>query len=148
MKPIRIEKTTRSDHFVEMYPAVYDSAKPSRSPPAIAPGIEPMPPITAAVKPFSPETKPIETVAVRGARTSRRRAGERGTEDEREHDHPSMSIPIIAAASRSNDVARIALPVRVRLTRNHSTIISTNAETIVMMRSNGTRTLPMSTPFR
>ena len=40
----------------------------------------------------------------------------------------SMSIPIIAAASRSNDVARIALPVRVLLTRNQSTNISTNAE--------------------
>ena len=40
----------------------------------------------------------------------------------------SMSIPIIAAASRSKEVARIAFPVRVRLTRNQSTIISTNAE--------------------
>ena len=45
----------------------------------------------------------------------------------------SMSIPIIAAASRSNEVARIALPVRVLLTRNQSTIISANAETMMMI---------------
>ena len=60
----------------------------------------------------------------------------------------SMSMPIIAAASRSNDVARIALPVRVRLTRNQRITISTNAETIVMIRSSGTCTLPMSKPFK
>ena len=60
----------------------------------------------------------------------------------------SMSMPIIAAASRSYEVARIALPVRVLLTRNHSTTISTNAETIVMIRSSGTCTLPMSKPLK
>ena len=36
----------------------------------------------------------------------------------------SMLIPIISAASRSNDVARIALPVRVRETSSASTIVS------------------------
>ena len=42
---------------------VYDSRNPSiKRPPTTAPGIDPMPPITAAVKPFSPDTNPIETV--------------------------------------------------------------------------------------
>ena len=41
----------------------------------------------------------------------------------------STSMPIIAAASRSNEVARIALPVCVRCTNSVSTIISTIAPT-------------------
>jgi len=44
---------------VETYPCVYDSAKPRMSPPAIAPGIDPMPPMTAAVNAFSPASKPM-----------------------------------------------------------------------------------------
>ena len=36
----------------------------------------------------------------------------------------STLIPIISAASRSNEVARIALPVRVRETTSANTIIS------------------------
>ena len=58
----------------------------------------------------------------------------------------SMSMPIIAAASRSNDVARMALPVRVRVTRIQSTTIRTKAETIVMMRMSGMWTLPIEKP--
>ena len=48
----------------------------------------------------------------------------------------STSIPIIAAASRSNDVARIAFPIRVRATSSVSTTISAIDETNV--RSCGT----------
>jgi hypothetical protein len=59
-----------------------------------------------------------------------------------------MSIPIIAAASRSIDVACIALPVRVRVTSTQSTAIKTKAETMITMRSSGTRTLPMLNPSR
>ena len=36
----------------------------------------------------------------------------------------SMLIPIISAASRSNDVARIAFPVRVRETMSARTIVN------------------------
>ena len=51
------------------------------------------------------------------------------------------------AASRSNETARIAFPVRVRVTRNQSTTISANAATIVMMRISGTCTLPIEKPL-
>ena len=60
----------------------------------------------------------------------------------------SMSIPIIAAASRSNDVARIALPVRVLLTRNQSTPQSKKAALMMMIRTSETLTVPMWKPFR
>ena len=43
----------------------------------------------------------------------------------------STSMPIIDAASRSNDVARIALPIFVRATSSVSPIISAIAEMIV-----------------
>ena len=36
-----------------------DSARPIRKPPSIAPGIEPIPPTTAAVNALSPRMKPI-----------------------------------------------------------------------------------------
>ena len=59
-----------------------------------------------------------------------------------------MSIPIIAAASRSYEVACIALPVLVRVASTHRSAISTNAATMMMIRSRGTRTLPMSNPLK
>ena len=48
-----------------------------------------------------------------------------------------MSMPIIAAASRSYEVARIALPSRVRVTSSQRRIIITNAATMVMIRISG-----------
>ena len=59
-----------------------------------------------------------------------------------------MSMPIIAAASRSYDVARIAFPVRVLLTRNQRTNIRTNAEPMTMSRSKSTLTPPMWKPLK
>ena len=97
-----------------------------------------MPPITAAVKPFRPVTNPIATVV--GTRSDCSTPAAPASAEPRTNVKTitlSMSIPIIDAASRSNDVARIALPVRVLLTRNQSTSIRTNAETIVMIRSSG-----------
>ena len=47
----------------------------------------------------------------------------------------STSIPIIAAASRSYDVARIALPSAVRFTSSVSATINTTAETMTMIRT-------------
>ena len=43
----------------------------------------------------------------------------------------SMLMPIISAASRSNDVARIAFPVRVRETSSASTIVKPTDTEIV-----------------
>ena len=59
-----------------------------------------------------------------------------------------MSMPIIAAASRSCEVACIAFPVLVRVTSIQSSAMSTNAETMMMIRRSGTRTLPMSKPLK
>jgi hypothetical protein len=59
-----------------------------------------------------------------------------------------MSMPIIAAASRSNEVARIALPVRVLLTRNQRIPISANAETMMMSRTRSKRTPSIVKPSR
>ena len=128
---------------------MYDSAKPSISPPTIAPGIEPIPPITAAVNPFKPAMKPIDTVVgTRSANITPAAPASAEPSTNVKTITRSMSMPIIAAASRSNEVARIALPVRVRFTRNQRRIIRTKAETIVMIRSRGTRTSPMLKPLR
>src|SRR6201985_1969835 len=45
-----------------MYPVTNDSATPITSPPSIAPGIEPIPPTTAAVNALSPAMNPIVLV--------------------------------------------------------------------------------------
>ena len=118
-------------------------------PPTIAPGIDPMPPITAAVKPFSPIVKPTDANV--GTRSANITPAAPASAEPRTNVNTitrSMLMPIIAAASRSNDVARIALPVRVRLTRYHRTSISTTAETTVMMRSSGTCVVPMLKPLK
>ena len=62
----------------------------------------------------------------------------------------SMSMPIIAAASRSNEVARIALPSRVRETRSRSAAtIRTNAPTMTMIcADDATRTPPTWKPLQ
>ncbi len=107
-----------------------------------------MPPITAAVKPLSPATNPIATVVgTRSANSTPAAPARADPSTNVKTITRSMSIPIIAAASRSNEVARIAFPVRVRLTRNQSISISTNAETTVMIRSSGTCTSPMLNPL-
>ena len=115
----------------------------------MAPGIEPMPPITAAVKPLRPITKPIEAAV--GTRSANMTPAAPASAEPITNVNTitrSMSMPIIAAASRSNDVARIALPVRVRVTSIQSRTMSTNAETIVMIRISGMCTLPMLKPSR
>ena len=115
----------------------------------MAPGIEPMPPITAAVKPLSPIRNPIVAyVGMRSANSTPAAPARAEPSTNANTITLSMSMPIIAAASRSNDVARIALPMRVRVTSSQSRIIITNAATIVMIRISGTRTLPMSKPLR
>jgi hypothetical protein len=47
-------------------------------------------------------------------------AGERRADEERRRDHAVDVDPIIEAASRSNEVARIALPIFVRATSSVS----------------------------
>ena len=100
---------------------MYASANPRIRPPAIAPGIEPIPPITAAVKPLSPARKPIEaTVGTRRANSTPAAPASAEPSTNANTITRSMSMPIIAAASRSYDVARIALPVRVRVDEHQS----------------------------
>jgi hypothetical protein len=118
-------------------------------PPAIAPGIEPIPPITAAVKPLRPARKPIDAaVGTRRANMTPAAPARAEPSTKVKTITRSMLMPIIAAASRSNDTARIALPVRVRLTSTQSTAISARAVRIVMMRISGMCTLLISKPRR
>ena len=56
----------------------------------------------------------------------------------------STSIPIIEAASRSNDVARIALPIFVRATSSVSPTINPIAETIVSICGTDRKTSPIA----
>ena len=108
-----------------------------------------MPPITAAVKPLRPAMKPSETcVGTRSAKSTPAAPASAEPSTKVKTITRSMSMPIIAAASRSYDVARIAFPVRVLLTRNQSTAMSTNAETMMMSRTSEIRTPPMWKPFR
>ena len=103
----------------------------------MAPGIEPMPPTTAAVNPFRPAMKPMKW-------KMRPKTSPVMTPPRRRASDPirnvvtmtlSTSIPIIAAASRSYDVALIALPSFVRPTSRVNTIMSANADAMTMIRS-------------
>ena len=58
----------------------------------------------------------------------------------------STFTPIIAAASRSNDVARIALPSCVRATNSVSTIMSATAAATTRIRIFQMKTPPMWMP--
>ena len=85
-----------------MDPGVNASAQPRMRPPTIAPGIEPMPPMTAAVKPLRPAMKPI--VAAVGARNANITPAAPASAEPSTNANTitlSMSMPIIAAASRS-----------------------------------------------
>ena len=46
-------------YSIEIYPDQKTSIKPINNPPSIAPGIEPIPPRTAAVNALIPARKPI-----------------------------------------------------------------------------------------
>ncbi|OLE17330.1 MAG: hypothetical protein AUG88_07205 [Actinobacteria bacterium 13_1_20CM_4_68_12] len=102
------------------------SVRPIRKPPSTAPGMLPIPPTTAAVKPFNPAVKPIsEKIWPKTSPNMTPPAA--ASADPRKNVKEitrSMLIPIISAASRSNDVARIAFPVRVRETTSASAIVS------------------------
>ena len=107
-----------------------------------------MPPITAAVKPLRPITKPIEAAV--GTRSANITPPAPASAEPRMNVNTmtrSMSMPIMAAASRSNEVARIALPVRVRVTSSQSATMSAKADRIVMIAISGMCTLPMSKPL-
>ena len=51
--------TTASDHRVEIYTLDNCSMSPSRIPPSMAPGIDPIPPNTAAVNALMPGMEPV-----------------------------------------------------------------------------------------
>ena len=93
-----------------------DSTTPRKKPPNIAPGMLPMPPSTAALNALMPGRKPdIEIdLLVDEAVEHAADAGHAGAEHEGEDDHlVAESMPISAAASRSSDTARIAIPILV-----------------------------------
>ena len=108
-----------------------------------------MPPITAAVKPLSPARNPIEgKVGARSAKSTPAAPASAEPSTNANTITRSMSMPIIAAASRSCDVACIALPVLVRVASTQRSAIRTKAATMMMIRSSGTRTLPTSNPLK
>ena len=123
---IRIMKTVTSAHWPPKYPAANASVRPTTSPPSIAPGMLPIPPTTAAVKPFSPARNPMKWNTWLKSKPNITPAAPARNEPKKKVDAitRSVSMPIIDAASRSYDVARIALPTRVRATRKVSRIIS------------------------
>jgi hypothetical protein len=101
------------------------------------------------VNPLSPARKPIEANV--GARNAKSTPAAPARAEPRTNANTitrSMSIPIMAAASRSYEVACIALPVFVLVTSTQSTAIRTNALEMITIRSSGTRTLPTSNPSR
>ena len=103
---------------------------PSRIPPSIAPGIEPIPPKTAAVKARIPGMEPVVGIRVGTVEHSRTPATAARAE-------PMAKVvemvwltlmPMSWAAARSSDTARIALPIRLLLmNRGSATMISTEA---------------------
>ena len=60
----RTPKTIASESSVEMYAFARFSITPSRIPPSIAPGMEPIPPKTAAVKARIPGMEPVVGIRV------------------------------------------------------------------------------------
>ena len=73
------------------------------SPPSIAPGMLPMPPTTAAVKPLSPATKPMKWYTRWNTSPTMTPAAPASAEPMKNVTTitRSTSMPIIAAASRS-----------------------------------------------
>ena len=55
----KVVKAAMSLYSIEIYPDQNVSIKPINNPPSIAPGIDPIPPNTAAVKALIPAKKPI-----------------------------------------------------------------------------------------
>ena len=96
-----------------------DSATPISRPPSIAPGIEPIPPTTAAVNALSPAMNPI--VAVTWLNSSPPMIPATPAKAEPRKNVAVMTkftlMPSISAASRSAATARIRLPSLVNRTR-------------------------------
>ena len=85
----------------------------------MAPTMLPIPPSTAAVKALMPGMKPMakKTWLKMQDVQDAGRAGQQAADGEgARRSSRSTLMPIIAAASLSSDTARIARPVRVRLT--------------------------------
>ena len=105
-------------------------------PPSIAPGMLPMPPTTAAVKPFKPAPKPMKWYTRWNTRPTITPAAPASAEPMKNAMTitRSTSMPIIAAASRSYAVARIAFPTRVYDTKTVSAAINATVVTMTMIR--------------
>ncbi len=120
MIAIRIANTVEIGPLAADVSLANASTRPTSSPPSIAPGMLPIPPTTAAVKPFRPARKPMKWKIWLNSSANMTPAAPASTEPMKNVQAitRSMSMPIIAAASRSNAVARIAFPSLVRATSN------------------------------
>ena len=117
-------------------------ARAIRRPPTIAPGIDPIPPTTAAVKPFRPARKPMKWKIWLKTSPYITPAAPASDDPMKNVDAitRSVSMPIIDAASRSYAVARIAFPNCVRATKAVSATMSAKLPmtTINVARETGT----------
>ena len=132
-----------------MYPVTNDSARPISRPPSIAPGIEPMPPTTAAVNALSPAMNPMVFVTWLNSRPAMMPATPASAEPRKNVDAMMKFtlIPSISAASRSAATARICLPSFVRLTSNCRPVISARPSTRTMICTLSMVTDPMRMPL-
>ena len=104
--------TIASDSCVEMYALAKISMMPSRMPPMNAPGIEPMPPNTAAVNALMPGREPVVGIRVGYAEHSSTPAiAARPEPMAKVMEMVVLTLmPISWAAPLSSETARIAVP--------------------------------------
>ena len=118
---------------MEIYALPRISITPKSMPPIIAPGIEPIPPKTAAVNAFMPGIEPVVGINTGYAEQSRTPAiAAKALPIAKVIEMVRLVfMPISKAASLSSDTARIALPILPFLVKKVSpTIISTQAATV------------------
>ena len=109
------------------------SMMPSRSPPRNAPGMEPMPPNTAAVKALMPGMEPV--VGMREVLNEQSSTPAMAASAEPMANVAEMValtlMPISCAAALSSEQARMALPILLLLTKSVSAIMMTTQAEIV-----------------
>ena len=141
---ISTANTTASDICVEMYALAMISITPSSSPPSRAPGIEPIPPNTAAVNALMPGMEPVVGTSVGYAEQSSTPATAARPEPMANVMEivASTLIPMSRAASLSSEQARIALPILVLPMKSESATMMTTHTAIVTSATYETRSSP------
>lgn len=133
---IKTAKVIASESWLEMYAFERISITPSKIPPINAPGIEPIPPNTAAVKALIPGIEPVYGVKVGYAEHKRAPAIAARPDPIAKVNEivPFTLIPISDAASLSSETAIIARPGFVFPTnRESATIITIQAITVTIV---------------